>query len=315
MTRRHVEQLHGSRPPAIVVGVPPCDGGNPAAAYAALVAASRPGTPLVLVNVIGHHEGAEAVPGEVLLQQAQEHVLAISPGLDVRQRLTHGDPSRELIAAAADAAMLVLGRNALAGLSHVLLGTTTTRVLSRVKIPFVSVPVSWTHVDHVPSIAVGLAERDGEAMLQWVCEFAALTGDAVLAVRAVDTPDLSVGPFGGVHDGLVELDTALQATLAACQAQCGVPLDGLLAVGRPEEALIRESRSASLVVVGAGRRGRDKRGLSQVARAVLTQAAGPVCVVPSAALGDLSVARSSEGATAQALPYLAAPPRQRFVKA
>ena len=143
-------------------------------------------------------------------------------------------------------------------------------------------------------IVVGIDGSDASReALRWAAEEARLRSAPLVAVYAwsfippqtIGDPGLLAVPAGD-FPGQLEAEReaasgALEAAVAdALAAAPGIGVDQRLVEGDPGDALVKESESAQLVVVGShGRSGIQAALLGSVSRHVTTHAACPVVVV------------------------------------
>ncbi|MFI1163450.1 universal stress protein [Streptomyces sp. NPDC020801] len=242
-----------------------------------------------------------------LLARARDHLTHRHPGLEVTTDRLSGDPATALVAAAADAELLVLGSRGLGRTAGFLLGSVARTVVARAGRPVVLVrsadpgkpeddPLTGSHEPEAPvSGAVsGAGDGDGD-------------GDVVVGVD-LDGPDEAVlafafdsavrrgtglrvvygrGPADEPADaaGLTETDALAEPLADALRPWQekfpGVPVTAQAAIGRPGSHLVDASADAALLVVGrAARHATIGTHIGPVTDAALRHAASPVAVVP-----------------------------------
>lgn len=143
-------------------------------------------------------------------------------------------------------------------------------------------------------IVVGIDGSDASReALRWAAEEARLRSAPLVAVYAwsfippqtIGDPGLLAVPAGDFPGQLEAEREAASGTLEAAVADAlaaapGIGVDQRLVEGDPGDALVKESESAQLVVVGShGRSGIQAALLGSVSRHVTTHAACPVVVV------------------------------------
>ncbi|PKW15867.1 universal stress protein [Saccharopolyspora spinosa] len=285
----------------VVVGFDFSESSRRAVRWATREAVSRR-RPLLLVYVITWpFEGVTVgpLPGgdDVLehLQKGLQHQLGvlaegcreIEPALEVRSELPFGDPVEELSTLAAQAELLVLGGARVD--SHSVLGSTSAELLARRS----GAPVVVVREDRerpVPASAPVVVGVDGSATSELAVGFAydfASRHDCELA--AVHSwSDLPLDPFARVRGWKLpwnEVRGDADEVLAGAIAGWGehypdVVVRRVVTPERPAEALLREAREASLLVVGSHGRGRIRRALlGSVSHAVANRAPCPVAVL------------------------------------
>ena len=77
---------------------------------------------------------------EAVLAEAVAAAVETAPGVEVEQRVVEGVPAERLVAAAADAEMLVVGSRGLGGFSGLLLGSVGQQCAQHARCPVVIVP-------------------------------------------------------------------------------------------------------------------------------------------------------------------------------
>ncbi|MFJ9949708.1 universal stress protein [Kitasatospora sp. NPDC091207] len=215
------------------------------------------------------------------------------PGLAVRADVVLDAAVDGLVAAAADAALLVLGSRGLGGFAGLLLGSVSRATVARSAVPAVVVrpsgrPDGTTGAPAAPpEVVVGIDTRAvDEAVLAFAFREAGLRGARLRAVHGWDLPPAfaTVGfvPSGPEVAELEALETkALSLALAEWRDRYpGTELVEQVGLGAAR-TLVAAAGTADLVVVGRRDRPHDiGRRLGRVAHAVLQHADAPVAVVP-----------------------------------
>ncbi|WP_316527843.1 universal stress protein [Kitasatospora brasiliensis] len=219
------------------------------------------------------------------LAETADAVRAVHPDLAVETDAVLDAPVDGLLAAAAEADLLVLGSRGRGGFAGLLLGSVSMSLAGRSTVPMVVVREEGTA--GAAEVVVGVDAHTPEAeVLEFAFREAALRGARVRAVHGWDLPPV-FGYAGGAVPAaeLVQLE-ALEAkllTLALAgpreqHPDVEVVEDVQLGAAR---ALVEASTGAALVVVGRGRRPIEfGPRLGRVAHAVLHHAEAPVAVVP-----------------------------------
>jgi nucleotide-binding universal stress UspA family protein len=165
--------------------------------------------------------------------------------------------------------LLIMGRHGYSGITRLLMGSTTARVIGH----------SPCHVLVVPqgaSLSFGrlLVACDGSSYSQaaWkeALTLAKIMGSAMMLVSVA------------AADPEIPAVTSVVRTLEQAAAKEGLALDTMIPVGRPEEAIVKtaESKQASLIIVGShGRTGLMRLLMGSVAERVIGHAKCPVLVV------------------------------------
>jgi nucleotide-binding universal stress UspA family protein len=224
--------------------------------------------------------------GEHALRLAEREVRKIHPNLAIRTKLVAGSPAKALIKESGDAAALILGRSKLGHVERVLAGSVGSAVVTHASSPVIVVPCDWDAAGAPRRVVVGVAGADTEAAaIDFAFEFAARSGVRLLVAHADHGLD-EVYRGNAVLDEQAALLHAgdlrmIAAAIAGWSEQHPqVEVEQVVSDQRPADMLLRESKSASLVVVGARARG-GFAGLllGSTARAIAMHAACPVAVV------------------------------------
>ncbi|WP_328507633.1 universal stress protein [Streptomyces sp. NBC_00391] len=252
----------------------------------------------------GRGGGADRGPGAgKVLREAADGIRLRHPGVDVGVEQLTGRATEELVKAAPEAELLVLGSRGLSGIAGFLLGSVGLHVVAHTERPVVLVRAGEQAADeHAPGpadapatatpfrpvvLGLDLAHPD-PTLIRFAFEAAALRETTVRILH-----DWSPPPHSGLRErpGLeADLDAGLGRADAAGLSDALRPwrleYPSVEAVeesrrGKAADHLLEASRDASLVVVG--RRVRHARlgaHIGPVAHAVLHHAAVPVAVVP-----------------------------------
>jgi nucleotide-binding universal stress UspA family protein len=220
------------------------------------------------------------------LAAAATAATAVAPDLAVEQVLVEGFPTSALRAESVHATLVVLGDRGLGGFSEMLLGSVAVALAAHAACPVVAVrgPDFDTSAPRVEPVLVGVdGSPASEAAVAFAFEAAALRAVPLVAVHA--WYDLLVDP---VMAPLLDVDAVeaderevLAERLAAwSRKHPEVDVRRLVVRDRPGRALVQESASAQLVVVGSrGRGGLAGMALGSVSHALLHHAHCPVAVV------------------------------------
>ncbi|MGZ4638568.1 MAG: universal stress protein [Actinomycetes bacterium] len=293
--------MNGGQARRVVVGVDGSAASDAAVRYAGELAVRR-GAALQVVHVYeaprltGHGLDVERVvafnarqryAAELLVAAALEDLRAAYLTLDVSARVSAGGPAQVLIQASRAAQVVVLGVSGTGATRHVSLGSTTQRVAARSLAPVIAVPapVEQAHTRH--GIVVGVDDASAyDAALGFAFGAAAEMQETLLAVHAWHPPAPVVGPamLPLVGDsGLIahQEQVALEEALGTWPSKFpDVVLEKKVVRSRPVAALVAESRTARLLVVGCrGRANLTGLFLGSVSRGLLPHTACPVAVV------------------------------------
>jgi nucleotide-binding universal stress UspA family protein len=288
--------VHGS----VVVGV---DGSAAAAAALdwAVRHAAREGRPVTVVHacglpgamadfedVVANERGLMSV-GRSIARAAVEDVRLAEPTVGVSSVVTMGHAESILLEASESADLLVVGARGRGSVASALLGSVSARVARESACPVVVVRAfEAAEDDEQRTVLVGV---DGTAVSSAAVEFgfrmASERREPLTVLHA--TWDLreqaaSLVDLRSFHEkvNLSETEERLVAETVAglCEKYPDVAVTETYRRGEPVRALVEESRTASLVVVGTrGRRLLTTSLLGSVSRGVVERAYCPVAVV------------------------------------
>ncbi|MGW4640710.1 universal stress protein [Sphaerisporangium sp. NPDC004334] len=282
----------------VVVGV---DGSPPslAAVRWAAMDAVRRGRTLRVVHVIdpwvfdqplttppGFRDSLSELSGTVLAEAARG-AGGLAPALAVEAVTLTGTVREELLTAARDAEVLVVGSRGLGGFLGLLLGSVSMGVAGRAACPVVV--VRHTEQAAYGEVVVGHDGSPGsEAALEYAFEEAARRGTPLRVIYAWQVG--SMLPMFGAYGS--DLEKVYESGVRAAQDRLSpwrekfpqVRLRDSVVQAHPVEALCEASRAAGLLVVGSrGRGGLGSAVLGSVSHGVLHHAASSVAVVGSRA--------------------------------
>ncbi|MEV8325674.1 universal stress protein [Kitasatospora sp. NPDC059812] len=284
--------------PSVLAGVD----GSPESTTAALWAADEAvlrGTPLRLVHAwpwltdgVATFAEPDDLPAAAqrVLSSAADAIRERHPDLAVHTDAVLDAPVDGLVAAAADAALLVLGSRGLGGFTGLLLGSVGMAAAARSTVPVVVVREPGAPDgagDGVPEVLVGVdAHAPEEEVLAFAFQEAALRGARVRAVHGWDLPPVFGYAGGAVPPTEIAQLEALEAKLLSLalagqrerHPDTAVIEDVRLGAAR---GLVEASAGAALLVVGRRHRSLDfGPRLGRVAHAALHHAQSPVAVIP-----------------------------------
>lgn len=227
--------------------------------------------------------------GEEMLRRTADEFTGRHPGLDVEGVHTDAEPEQALLAAAAEAGLLVVGARGWGGFDGLAVGSVALHVAATAHCPVVTVPDTAARPSDADEVVAGFnAHAPADETIDFAFR-AARERDALLrAVHAWALPPASPSAWMLTvleeDRGLWE-DQESQVVSDALRAwrerypQVTVVPDVVL-LG-PAQALVRASERARLLVVGRRTSARvAERRLGPVAHAVLHHAHCPVAVVP-----------------------------------
>lgn len=270
----------------IVVGYDGKPDSIAALSWAAEVASLR-GEAIVAITIIDPRETPRGIAWPesywVDIDDKAREVLAPWPDLTTKTERHTGHLVPELITAARDSSMLVVGSKGHGLVAEMLRGSVSQSAARHAEVPVVVYRDSQN--PNAGRIVVGAdGSEASDRALEFACEMARSTGDKIVALRAWDPAPVVPDRFGhqppdpdtiGHAEG--ELGRAVDHLRSAHPE---IAIEGELFHGAPERGLVDASTSASLVVVGS--RGHSAVGevlLGSVSRTVLRKAHSPVALV------------------------------------
>ncbi|GAA3770068.1 universal stress protein [Streptomyces coacervatus] len=228
------------------------------------------------------------------LAEAVRGVTARHPDLDVASDVVAGETVDTLLAAAAEAEMLVLGSRGHGPVVGFLLGSVGQQVIAGAARPVVLVRAGDQPTAEAAGREVVVGQQgepdDSAETLRFAFETAAARGATVRAVRAWTLPPVFAYSPGSMHlldeaGGLEPFETkALSAALQPLRERFpDVPVIEHVEIGSAGQVLLSVAARAQLMVVGR-RAHRTAVGarIGSVAHGVLHHANCPVAVVPHA---------------------------------
>ncbi|PWI44736.1 universal stress protein [Streptomyces sp. ICBB 8177] len=233
---------------------------------------------------------AEEVLAQHYVASAEERARVRQPGLTVSGEVLADDPVTAFVAESDRCLAIVLGHRGRGELAGLLLGSVGLQVAARARCPVVVVRGHGAGgADELSEVVVGVGERGtGSAAVTFAFEEAAARGCAVTAIHAWRVPSHQMPT---AHTG--QLDDARQSCRADAEGWMEIALRAVserhpevkarqaVVEGGARRELLAVSRDASLLVVGARRRGGGAGlQLGPVNHALLHHAQCPVAVVP-----------------------------------
>jgi len=267
----------------------------------ALKLAANNSWPLYAILVVESNPEFETLAPE-LFEKTEKEVrarlesiksLAAEKGVDCGTIARHSEePFRPIVEEAQRLGidMIVMGRRGRTGLERLLMGSVTARVIGHAPCNVLVVPKPALQRYGTILVASDGSKFSVDAARDAVA-LAKGSGAKLVAVSVV--PSETASPFDIVHSqmqrGLVaqeELRVAKKALedLVAVGEEAGVPVEAVLADGRPSEAILEtaESKGADLIVVGShGRTGLERLLMGSVTERVVGNAECAVLVVKS----------------------------------
>lgn len=265
--------------PKIIVGIDGSSRDDDALKFATVLA-NAVGTGLLLVHV--HDPGEDRRTAREILDSHRPTVQDVPVEV-----LAHADPSParalDRVAAARQAAIIVVGPSHRAGLGLVLPGSTGQQLLQITRRTVAVVPRGWrpTAEGSLRHIGCGYgASPESEAALQTAAELTRMLGGELDVMRAF----WSTRPSGAMAMAVsADLQARAQAGLGQIVQSLpeGSNAHAKLLLNDPATALIARSRDLDLLVVGSRAKGPLGAIWSgSVSNRVMREAACPVIVVP-----------------------------------
>lgn len=203
------------------------------------------------------------------------------PKVEFDQQVAEGSPRTQLVAAAADSSLLVVGATGAGEAASLLLGSVAHAVARTSPCPAVLV----RQPEPVPAknrIVVGTDGSEGaDEALQWAIDEADRRDAELVVVHAWDYPYGTELSSAAVID-LMRVDAALvlEEAVRRCRDRGAGPVRGELVEGPAAPALLEHAQDADLVVVGSRGRGSFRSLLfGSVAHRVAAHATCPAVVV------------------------------------
>lgn len=282
-----------------------------AAAGGGSVVALHAWRPLVTVGgwnglgaeVLSSEEGADrGALGLLEAEVAQARTLSQHDAVVIDLSVVVGDPGQQLVGAAADADLVVVGQRGHGALLSALLGSTTSYVLHHSPCPVVVLPRDEAG-EATKRIVVGVdGSEPARAALRWAADHARRDGLPLFVVHAWAFAAPPYLPMGGVaFDALplgapppdldvdqdeqqARMATWLHGEIETCLPDReGLDLTERVLVGTSSAALLEEAGPHDLLVLGSrGRGGFSELLLGSVAHQCAHHADGVVVVVPAA---------------------------------
>lgn len=261
----------------IIVGY---DGSNSSAAAADWAAGEALARRVPLTLLICHSNRPDLGPAEAKAAELRR----LDPQLEYHVEARLGSPKDALVAASADAALLVVGKTGASVAKALLIGSVATAVVRHSKCPVVLVPPDTAGRQDPHVIVVGVdGSPAAHAALDWAVEEGAVHGGEVRIVYAwsytYTRPVIeSVDDHAAARaEARQVLDPIVESAKARAK---GCAVSGRLVEGTPVWALLEEAASADLLVVGSrGRGGLRSMLVGSAANAVTERAPCPTVVI------------------------------------
>jgi nucleotide-binding universal stress UspA family protein len=229
-----------------------------------------------------------------LCDEALETLAVAYADLEVSVRLEPGLVVETLLDESDGAEVMVLGRRGVGGFASLLLGSTTLQVTGHARCPVITVPKARDGEPPREGVVVGIDGSEiSERAVEYAFRAASELDEKLILLHAWDDPATTMGiamMAPGVYDSSwFESDAVLEVEeqLLLAESVAGwsekypdVHVERKVVRRHPVVALVEESASASLVVVGCRGQGTLRSmALGSVSHGVLHHASGPVAVV------------------------------------
>ena len=287
----------------VVVGVDGSDANLGALRFGA-TEAGRVGAPLKLVHVVPDYVPVSPMmpltpddlteTGTSILAAAKATALEIAPDVEVEGWLHHGTRPVQLVHAAEDARMIVVGRDDRPLPERLLRGDTAAGVAARATVPVVEVPADWqppAEQGREPVVLVGVkSPSHATPLLGQAIALAQDRGATLVVLHAWKLPsayddiiESRVDVDEWVRESTVEMESLLRDWRTSYP---DVKIEVRVVHDHAGHALVEASREADAVVVVRRAHGHPvATHLGGTARAVLRSAHCPVVVVPPEDIG------------------------------
>jgi nucleotide-binding universal stress UspA family protein len=220
-----------------------------------------------------------------VLRNAAVTLAASAPDLPVTEELRHGMPADELIAASAEADLLVVGTNKTGPISGLVHGTVPLRVAGRARCTTVVVPATWQPGG--AGVVVGWnGDSTSNVALDFAVKEAVQRACPLTIVRAARVPPHPVADSRVASETTGALVERLARELAEVKewlrsSQAGLEVHDVLRSDPAAAVIVEAAHGAELAVVGSHARGvLGGLILGSVSHDVLLNMPAPVAVVP-----------------------------------
>ena len=281
---------------AVVVGVDGSAGNRAAVAWAAREALAT-GGPLILVAVLDDtaflapmkDPDVDSVRARQVLTEVSAQTRRDHPQLRVSHEMRAGGAVTTLLDRSTGHPALVVGKRGLGTFGRMMLGSTSTAVAGRSRVPVVVVPEGWDPESRTEAPIVVGADPDQEMdrSLRWAFEHADRLRVPVVVVHSTHLPrsiawDPQAEVMQGRHEWLRRRGDDVRTGLELVRRDFP-EVDASLVEdeAHPADLLLDRSEHAQLLVLGRREPGTFGFTLGSVARGVLHHATVPVAVIPS----------------------------------
>jgi nucleotide-binding universal stress UspA family protein len=297
----------------IVVGVDGSEGSDRALRWAVRTAVAWRAS-LQVVGVCADEQTTVAVPmygvvsgatladmrlaAEQVVLEAARQVAELAPELATTACAVPGRPAAVLAERARDATMIVVGSRELKTIGSAVLGSVSSRVVTKSAVPVIVVRGPGTDAGAIDSsgrwrpagtVIAGIDGRSNpDAILRFAFEHASRVGIGLRVVTCAYLPEYIPEYWGPPPDPRTKVEIQQAEALAGWrQDYPDVPVSSSLIAAHATEGLLEESDGQALLVVGA-RTHHPVLGslLGSVSQGVLHHARCPVAVIPNGPASD-----------------------------
>jgi len=262
-----------------------------ALAWALREAADR-GAGIRVVHVYLHQPAEGVVQarnhGRLVLSGANAYARDLAPGVRVERRLAAGDPASELLVAASNAELLVVGTCSGERPARSAFGSTTRDLAAQAGIPLAVVGRLPKRAHNRIVLGVDVQHPDSPST-RYAFEAARRAGVRLTLVYGSESPEAVSAALGTDDAELARKRQEAALSRYADLWSARYPrtrIDHHMVAGMGENALIAASRGADLLVIGGRRPQPSPHHTGHFAHNVLSYAICPVVIVPHRARGD-----------------------------
>ena len=262
-----------------------------ALAWALREAADR-GAGIRVVHVYPHQPTDGAVQarnhGRLVLSGANAYAHDFAPGIRVERRLAAGDPASELLVAASNAELLVIGACGGQRPARSPFGSTTRDLAAQAGIPLAVVGRLPRRAHNRIVLGVDMQHPDSTST-RYAFEAARRAGVRLTLVYGSESPEAASGSLvaGDAELARKRQEAALSRYADLWSARYPrTRIDHHMIAGMGENALIAASRGADLLVIGGRRPQPSPHHTGHFTHNLLSYAACPVAIVPHRDRGD-----------------------------
>jgi nucleotide-binding universal stress UspA family protein len=269
----------------VVAGVDGSHSSRVAFAWALREAADR-GAAIRIVHVYPRQPADGAAQarnhGRLILSSAKAYARDLAPGVRVDLRLATGDTTYELLSAASNAELLVVGACGGQRPARSAFGSTACDLAAQSRLPLAVVGRVPGRAHNRIVLGVDMRHPDSTST-RYAFEAARRAGVRLTLVYGSESPEASCGALRPDDMELARKKQDAELGRFAdlwCARYPRTRIDHHMVVGMGENALIAASRGADLLVIGGRRPQPSPHHTGQVAHSVLSYAACPVVIAP-----------------------------------